>query len=297
MNKLIKIVGLSILMMGSALQAMDSGKADLNSQLRDAALEGNKQLVETLIKSGANVNALDIHGRTALRSAVFHGHYEICKLLIDKGVDVNALNIKFGSSGLMIAARHGHKEISELLIAHGAFVNVQDDCGLTALMLAAQRNGFVNICELLLAKDASINMQDLCGENAFMKAAASGNDATCKLLLAKGALIHQADIDGWTALMRAASKGRPETCQLLINEMMKFTNDEVKSIVVLLGSFKMRRSRLLNLAGRDVVPLIVWDLCNKIKAPKRAKAQEEIMKIKNDDRELREELLRYLNTL
>jgi hypothetical protein len=316
--KFTKLAFLSVLIMSSAL-AMDPvyvypgiparqttpgavpETAALDSQLRDAVLVGNKQLVETLIDGGAKINAPDENGRVVLTWAIFHGNYEICKLLIDKGAHVNAQD-NDGDTALIKAAFEGRKEICKLLIAHGALVNVQDDLGSTALMLAALGRTVgpkdcKEICKLLLDNGAHVNVQDRDGETALMSASMRGYNGICNLLLAQGAAIHQEDKRGWTALMRAAAKDRKTTCQFLIKKMMKFTNDEIKSTVALLGSSKMRRSWHLNLVGRDVVSLIVCDLCNKIKAPKRAKAQEEIMKIKNCDRALREELLQYLNTL
>jgi len=310
--KLIKIVCLTVLMMGSALQAMDSyyasslasqgavaGKADLDSQLMEAVFQRDKQQVKRLIEGGADVNTTDLQGRPILGMTVYFGHYDVCKLLIDNGADINVKNAQCGIPALNMAAREGYKEICELLIAHGALVNMLDDHGSTALIAAtASGDNFVKICELLLEKRAAVNIQeDMRGENALMQAAASGNDAVCKLLLAQGALIHQEDNTGWTALMRAASKGNIETCHLLIKEMMKFTIAETKSIVALIGSSKKRRSSYLNLIGRDGVSLILGDLCRQIKTPKRAKAHEEIMKIKSWDRDIQEESLQYLGTL
>jgi len=46
-----------------------------------------------LIDKGADVNAKDITGETALMVAAERGHTEIVKLLIGRGADVNARNI------------------------------------------------------------------------------------------------------------------------------------------------------------------------------------------------------------
>jgi len=73
-----------------------------------------------LIESGADVNAKDnLFGRTALMIASFYGHKEVVELLLKKGADVNAKD-KNGRTALMIASKKGHKEIVELLKFYGA---------------------------------------------------------------------------------------------------------------------------------------------------------------------------------
>ncbi|MGO9568404.1 MAG: ankyrin repeat domain-containing protein [Desulfomonilaceae bacterium] len=68
---------------------------------------------------GADVNAKDNHGWTALMEAAKTGHLDVVKLLLDEGADVNAKD-NYGWTALKIAEEDGHKEIVELLKAHGA---------------------------------------------------------------------------------------------------------------------------------------------------------------------------------
>ena len=60
------------------------------NSLIDAVKTGNLELVVNSIKNGADVNATDSDGYTALMSAAFGGHPEVAKLLINNGADVNA---------------------------------------------------------------------------------------------------------------------------------------------------------------------------------------------------------------
>jgi len=62
--------------------------------------------VELLLKKGANVNAKDKYGGTALMYAAVKGHKEVVELLIENGADVNAKNI-MGKTALMSASRGG----------------------------------------------------------------------------------------------------------------------------------------------------------------------------------------------
>jgi ankyrin repeat protein len=162
MNRmLLKIACLSVLMMSSAL-AMDpsyasplategrSVKQDLNLQLVEAALDGDTQQVEQLLTQGADVNAQNNNGKTALMTAAEWDHKKICELLLASGAHVNAQD-NDDNPALTLAAINDHKEICELLIAKGADVNAQSKYGNTALMRTIIR-GYQKICELLIAK-------------------------------------------------------------------------------------------------------------------------------------------------
>ncbi|MDB4635207.1 ankyrin repeat domain-containing protein [bacterium] len=92
------------------------------SVLRSAASDGNIEAVKRQLAAGANVNAPNTYGWTALHKATDYGHKEIAELLIAKGADVNAKN-KDEQTPLHRAAWSGLKEIAELLIAKGADVN------------------------------------------------------------------------------------------------------------------------------------------------------------------------------
>ena len=74
--------------------------------------------------------------------AAFYGRKEIVELLLSKGADVNAKDSK-GETALMVAAFYGRKETVELLLSKGADVNAKDNEGKTALISSArwqQRN-------------------------------------------------------------------------------------------------------------------------------------------------------------
>ena len=58
--------------------------------LHEAARKGNVEIVKMLLKEGADVNARDKYGRTALYVAAWRGHVEIVKMLLKEGADVNA---------------------------------------------------------------------------------------------------------------------------------------------------------------------------------------------------------------
>ena len=71
---------------------------------------GFQDIVEFLIRKGADINAEDGRCRTALIQACEKGHMEIAKALLEAQADVNAAHAD-GRTALMMAASAGNKEI------------------------------------------------------------------------------------------------------------------------------------------------------------------------------------------
>ena len=77
-------------------------------------------MVRLLVEKGADVNAINYEGETALMIAVDAGdNPEVVKLLLEKGADVNA-RTKEGETALMIASKRLRLDAIKLLKAHGA---------------------------------------------------------------------------------------------------------------------------------------------------------------------------------
>ncbi|XP_071037934.1 serine/threonine-protein phosphatase 6 regulatory ankyrin repeat subunit B-like [Parasteatoda tepidariorum] len=106
-----------------------------------------KKMFELLIEKGANINARNNIGKTLLHSAVLSEEDEIVELLLKKGADVEAKDC-FGSTPLF-AARS--KKVFELLTAKGANINVKCSNGLTLLHYALLIDN-EEVSELLIKK-------------------------------------------------------------------------------------------------------------------------------------------------
>src|ERR1035441_6479191 len=92
-----------------------------------AADRGNKDVVELLLASKAEVNAKANDGRTPLHAASAHDdHRDVVELLLANKAEVNAKD-KDGWTPLHFAALVGHKDVAELLLANRADVNAKTD--------------------------------------------------------------------------------------------------------------------------------------------------------------------------
>ena len=87
--------------------------------------------VASLIKRGADVDARDQFGYTALVKRAGEGKMELSKLLINNKADVNAQR-DGGSTALMRAARNGHGDVAKLLIDNKADPKITNAQGETA---------------------------------------------------------------------------------------------------------------------------------------------------------------------
>lgn len=125
---------------GADVDARDAYGA---TALMNAAHSGNLEMVETLLAAGAEVDAKDELGWTALMKACFNaeqdrGFPDIVSRLIKAGADPN-VKITYGIRPLMLAAGYGEARVCEALLAGGADVLARNDGGLTALMMVKDK--------------------------------------------------------------------------------------------------------------------------------------------------------------
>jgi len=147
--------------------------------------------MKLLIASGADVNALNLSGSTALIQASHFGHPEAVALLLAHNAAADFANTK-GTTALMRASQEGWTDISKLLIAARADVNRKNNEGMNALMLASQR-GHAEMVSLLVKAGAAMDEQTSQGSTALMLACKRGHEKCVAELVGMGAEIHMLD--------------------------------------------------------------------------------------------------------
>lgn len=146
--------------------------------------------LQTLIAAGANLEAQDQEGNTALMLATKQKATKAVQLLIAAGANLEAQNQK-GNTALMCAAQNGCAEAAQILITAGANLEAQDQEGSTALFYAVtSSSGNTETVRTLIAAGANLEAQHNSGLTAFSAATANNRTDIVQALITAGANIY-----------------------------------------------------------------------------------------------------------
>ena len=194
------------------LLATFPGRGD--SPLADAVQRADRARAKSLLSDGADVNAKQVDGMTALHWAARKGDLESAKLLLKKGADAKAAN-RYGITPLWLACQNGNSGMVELLLEAGADANTRQIGGETVLMTAA-RSGNVKTVETLIEHGAEVNAKEKRDQTAIMWAAAEGHAEVVELLIKSGADFRTPLNGGFTPFFFAVREGRSEVVKVLL---------------------------------------------------------------------------------
>jgi ankyrin repeat protein len=190
------------------------------TQLILAAKEGDIRRVELLMEMGADINAADDNGQSALMWAAAHrflDRSEMVTLLIRLGADVH-LRDKSGQTARGLALRNGNQRIADLLVELGAPILPEDE-SMEAAMQEALVTRNVEIAAYLIKRNRNIiDVQNADGQTALMNAASDGDVVWTETLLGFGADVNRTDHDGRTPLMYAVESGNADVVERLVQQ-------------------------------------------------------------------------------
>lgn len=128
---------------------LDGHSADGWTPLHLSAFFGEQELAAALLAKGAQIDVRSTNNmqNTPLHAAVAGRRAQMVKFLLEHGADANARQTG-GWTALQGAAQNGDREMVETLIAHGAQINARSDNNQCALDMALMR-GNQEIAELL----------------------------------------------------------------------------------------------------------------------------------------------------
>ncbi|KAF4766048.1 hypothetical protein HAV15_010340 [Penicillium sp. str.  len=183
--------------------------------LQAAAMSGNVNIVDMLVRAGADINDIDSVGQTPLHRAAYYNHLPVAKFLINKGADVEGIDSK-GHSPLLLAALMGHRDIFACLFA-SATESITNSAVMKqrSLHLASQ-NGRIGIIEHLVAKRIDLEVQDETGQTALFIASSTGQCSTVRFLIESGSDIRHRAHNLRIALHVAAHSGYDDVVRLLL---------------------------------------------------------------------------------
>jgi ankyrin repeat protein len=199
----------------AVLAAAVASAQDNPEKLYVAIRANNMAGLKALLGRGVNANETGSQGVTPLMNAAAIGSLEAMKLLVERGAEVNAENA-FGSTALMWSAHDPGKV--RFLLDHGADVNKVTKTGRTALMIAALSHPSAETVSMLLKRGADPSRVDERGNNAFLSAVAGDDPATIRLLADFAGDVNRPDPVGVTPLMVAAEMRNIDAVKVLLEK-------------------------------------------------------------------------------
>ena len=194
-----------------AMTALVGAAPPSASPVADAAMRGNREAVRTLLQQGADVNAAQGDGMSALHWAADRGDAELTAMLVAAGATPAAVTRIGQYTPLHLASRSGNVAAVKALLAAGAAVNAAaSPSGATALHLAATA-GSADVVTALLDAKADVNAREHeWGQTPLIFAASLNRVEALKVLLARGAdpniTSKSVDLQKHTPLYRASNE-------------------------------------------------------------------------------------------
>ena len=192
----------------------DSGDTPLTL----AAKNNNDNVVHALLSdSQCLVDAKGQNGYTALHYSCRYGHVDTVRTLVNYKANVNARTER-GSIPLTLAVSHKHGNVVHVLLSDSqCLVDAKGRYGYTALHYSCIY-GHVDIVKTLVKHKANVNARIYSGNTPLTLAARNKHDNVVHALLSDPqCLVNAKDQDSYTALHYSCSYGNVDILRTLVN--------------------------------------------------------------------------------
>ncbi|KAB5528560.1 hypothetical protein PHYPO_G00141630 [Pangasianodon hypophthalmus] len=176
---------------------------------------GNIQIIDVLIRKGAEIQTLDKSGANAIYYAARHGHVETLKFLHEKKCPLD-IQDKSGETALHVASRYGNMDVVQYLCSIHANPDLTDREQETPLHCAAW-HGYSAVARALCQAGCDVNARNREGESPLLTASARGFRDIVECLLEHGADMDSTDKDNHIALHLAVRRCQIEVVKCLLS--------------------------------------------------------------------------------
>ena len=200
------------------------------SEVADAMMRGDHDEVLSLLEHGADVNAAQGDGMTALHWAAANGDLDAAKWLVYAGANVHATTRLNAITPLWLAAQSGDALLVRLLLDSKAEPDAATSTGVTPLMISSAQ-GNPGVVRLLIERGAKPTAKEKTyGQTPLMFAAAFNRTDAIGVLLELGADVAATSkvrsptieagepMGGLTALLYAVRQGNVEAVDALLDK-------------------------------------------------------------------------------
>ena len=157
------------------------------TSLMVASKMGNVDATNVLLSAGADRTIKDVDGDTWIHYAV-HGDCskEVLQSIIDQGADVNITN-KRNVTSLMVASNKGNVDAIKVLLSAGADRTIKDVDGNTWIHYAVHGDCRKEVLQTIIDQGADVNITNKRNVTSLMVASKMGNVDAINVLLSAGA--------------------------------------------------------------------------------------------------------------
>jgi ankyrin repeat protein len=183
-----------------------------------ASVNGNAAMIDTLLRGGADPNAANPGGETALMTAARAGAVNAVTLLIDRGAAVNAREGVRGQTALMWAVLENHPAVVRLLIAKGADVNARTNVSVPDGTTGAPQatSGDIGAHGPGIYRSRAVPSPSG-AMTALLFAAREGNLEMARILVGAGAELERPSANGTRPLVVAITNNHIELAAFLLD--------------------------------------------------------------------------------